>query len=92
MKKKITRKAERAFDQKVIRDARGVMLNPLDNANYLVIAEKKLQYAMKRLARIEGSYLHLITNGSLLADDPKWVYFSNQARNLDRDLFTVENW
>ena len=91
MKNRITKRAERAYDQRVLRDARGVMLNPLDNAAYLVIAEKKLQYAMKRLARIERSYVHLITNGSLLHTDPKWVYFNDQAKHLDRDLFTVEN-
>ena len=92
MKKKISKKAERAFDQKVIRDHRGVMLNPLPDADYLVVAEKKLQYAMKRLARIEGSYLHQCTNGSLLERDPKWVYFNDQARNLDRDIVNLENW
>ena len=92
MKKRITKRAERAYDQRVLRDARGVMLNPLPDADYLLVAEKKLQYAMRRLARIEGSYLHIMTNGALLANDPKWVYFNDQARNLDRDIITIENW
>lgn len=81
MSKRITKRAERSYDHKIIRDHRGVMLNPLMREAWEVAAKKKLAYAVNKIQRLEKRF------SAVHWTLPEWQHLHSQILHLEEGLF-----